>query len=543
MHHATRKPQGFYIKHFFSQQFVEICRRKIMRRYIIMALTLAVFLALLSIWVMADSSANSKGKANTDGQGKNSLQSTGDLLQSASIEYNNSNYMTASRLYKEAYKELNASGDMAGAREALNRHFLCDRMVIEYPHNYTTARTIVDETFPQVPAGIRSSWLEKNNSQQIETDHEIRYYENTVKNIRFHNLYLIRNFTLDSKHNPFFDEIRRFIFSNPSSGIGPYLRPTAFEVYGNLSIPKGLLPKMGTLRLWIPMPIETSPQSNVTVLSIEPSRYVRQETKKTSDIGIIYMVVPLDGLKDDVNVSVKYGFTQHEQRFNIDPSKVRSYNTSSEEYKRYTRSEGSEVFSPEMAEKAREIVGNESNPYLQAKKLYNYIITTFSYSNVPHASISARGLPESVYMATTGFGDCGTQSVYFAALCRSLGIPARATGGLQLVPGLEGDHFWAEFYLEGYGWVPVDVTIAESADWAYNATDEERSEFKDYYFGNLDPYRMVIQKDTNIPFVPDPGDAEIFGMVLQIPTGTCNTSSDDIESIAAAHWKWDVRHL
>ncbi|VVB72439.1 Transglutaminase-like superfamily protein [uncultured archaeon] len=147
-------------------------------------------------------------------------------------------------------------------------------------------------------------------------------------------------------------------------------------------------------------------------------------------------------------------------------------------------------------------------------------------------------------MATTGFGDCGTQSDYFAALCRSLGIPARATGGLYIIPGMKGSHFWNEFYLEGYGWVPADVTFAESADWAYNATDEERSEFKDYYFGNMDPYRMVIQKDMSIPFVPDPGDAFIiYHTALQSARGTCNTSRDDIELIAMDHWKWNTRHF
>ena len=42
--------------------------------------------------------------------------------------------------------------------------------------------------------------------------------------------------------------------------------------------------------------------------------------------------------------------------------------------------------------------------------------------------------------------------MYFAALCRSIGIPARAVGGYQMIQGFAGTHFWAEYYLEGYGW-------------------------------------------------------------------------------------------
>ena len=70
-------------------------------------------------------------------------------------------------------------------------------------------------------------------------------------------------------------------------------------------------------------------------------------------------------------------------------------------------------------------------------------------------------------------------------------------------PGSAGTHFWAEYYLEGYGWVPVDVTAAETADWSYNATADQRHQFKAYYFGGLDPYRYIIQKDVDIPLTPD----------------------------------------
>jgi Transglutaminase-like enzymes, putative cysteine proteases len=120
--------------------------------------------------------------------------------------------------------------------------------------------------------------------------------------------------------------------------------------------------------------------------------------------------------------------------------------------------------------------------------------------------------------------------MYFAALCRSLGIPARATGGYQIFPPANGGtHFWAEYYLEGYGWVPVDVTAAETADWSFNATADERHQFKAYYFGSLDPYRYIIQKDVDIPLVPDPGDAVLFGLTLQNPATVCTTCEDDPE--------------
>ena len=190
----------------------------------------------------------------------------------------------------------------------------------------------------------------------------------------------------------------------------------------------------------------------------------------------------------------------------IDPAKVGSYNTSDPVYQKYTASGWNIAVTPELVETARGIVGNETNPYRQAQKIYWYVIS-HPYSLVPHDRLNAMGMPESEYMLTTGFGDCGTQSMYFAALCRAVGIPARATGGWQMVPGYEGTHFWSEYYLPGYGWIPNDVTVAEGAGWSYNATDAERQQYQQYYSENLDPYRYIIQKDVDIPLVPDPGNA------------------------------------
>jgi hypothetical protein len=133
-------------------------------------------------------------------------------------------------------------------------------------------------------------------------------------------------------------------------------------------------------------------------------------------------------------------------------------------------------------------------------------------------------------MFETGHGDCGTQSMLFAAFCRSLGIPARAIGGYQMIMGeMPGAHFWAEYYLPGYGWVPNDPTAAEAADWVV-LPEEKRSAFKDYYAANLDPARLVIQKNVDAPMKPAlPEGAAIFRIVRQYPAIVSDTADYDIE--------------
>ena len=61
-----------------------------------------------------------------------------------------------------------------------------------------------------------------------------------------------------------------------------------------------------------------------------------------------------------------------------------------------------------------------------------------------------------------GNGDCGAYSALFVAACRANGIPAREVWGVtkastRFAPaGHLASHVWAEVYLDGLGWVPVE---------------------------------------------------------------------------------------
>jgi len=120
-------------------------------------------------------------------------------------------------------------------------------------------------------------------------------------------------------------------------------------------------------------------------------------------------------------------------------------------------------------------------------------------------------------------------------LCRSLGIPARTTGGWQLFTGNFAGHFWAEFYLPNYGWIPVDPTAADIADWTNKITDQQRAAFKAYYFANQDPLRCNVQLDVDEPTVP-PVDGEIMvPLALQDPAGTCSTMKDPLSVLLSQY--------
>lgn len=461
------------------------------------------------------------------------------LFTQAEGEYAKDNYKAAADLYTEAFQQFRAEGNTAAAKESFKKASLSARMTAEFPYNRSVIISMINDTFPDVPADRRAAWLPCEVSQCIMSDGEEWFFINTINNIRSHNLDLMRKATRAKGETPFYDQMKS-IAARTYTGEANYINPVTWEGTEILSIPAGLLPKTGTLRLWIPLPIETPSQRDVSILSVEPARYVKSQTGTSADLGLAYLEIPLDEVKDDyLNVTARFRYTQYEVRFTIDPAKIENYDTSDPDYQKYTASGKNIVITPEMKKRALEIVGNETNPYLQAEKLYWHVIS-HPYSNVPHVMLSASGRPESVYMLETGFGDCGTQSMYFAALCRSLGIPARAIGGYQLVPGYEGTHFWSEYYLPGYGWIPNDVTIAEGAEWSYEATDEDRHQYKAYYASSLDPYRYIIQKDVDIPLTPERGDAIMFDMVVQTPKAVCDTCDFDPEFFMLDNWEVSI---
>ena len=182
-----------------------------------------------------------------------------------------------------------------------------------------------------------------------------------------------------------------------------------------------------------------------------------------------------------------------------------------------------------MKELAKSIIGEETNPYTMAKKIYYYVVDNTYYSLIAHSYLEAENIPESLAVFNNGFGDCGSQSMFFSALCRSVGIPARASGGCQIFFGNLGNHFWAEFYLPNYGWVPVDTSVGQVGRYAHWLSEEQQEKFVNFFFCNQDPLRMVIQNDVDIPIDQTPKDKQFLSMVMQLPFVSSDYGNENLE--------------
>lgn len=106
-----------------------------------------------------------------------------------------------------------------------------------------------------------------------------------------------------------------------------------------------------------------------------------------------------------------------------------------------------------IQETAKKIVGDEENPYWIARKIYDWVIEALEYERV-----GGWDVPET--LIKRGTGSCSEYTFLFIGLCRAAGLPARYEAGTALrgddVSVDEVHHRWAQVYLPGYGWIPMD---------------------------------------------------------------------------------------
>lgn len=157
--------------------------------------------------------------------------------------------------------------------------------------------------------------------------------------------------------------------------------------------------------------------------------------------------------------------------------------------------------------------------------IYDYITQNVKYSFVRSYS-TILNIPE--YAALNLKGDCGVQALLFITLCRICGVPAKWQSGLYVDPYFIGCHDWAQFYVEPYGWLYCDPSFGGGA---IRTGSDMRL---DFYFGNIDPFRMPANSDFQQEFTPkktflrsDPYDNQVG----EIEYADGNVYSNDFESI------------
>jgi transglutaminase-like putative cysteine protease len=139
-----------------------------------------------------------------------------------------------------------------------------------------------------------------------------------------------------------------------------------------------------------------------------------------------------------------------------------------------------------------EVTEGKTTPLDKERAIYDYVVKTMSYDK----SGTGWGNGDIYWACDAKRGNCTDFHALFIGLSRAAGVPAKFEIGFPLPPEhgqaeVAGYHCWAEFYLAGYGWVPVDASEAK-----------KHLEHKDYFFGALDENRVQLSVGRDLTLAP-----------------------------------------
>jgi len=276
------------------------------------------------------------------------------------------------------------------------------------------------------------------------------------------------------------------IKNGKASSDGVVRLPMKTQISHSLTLNNGIVNKGDKLSCWLPYPISLESQNDIKLIST--SYPVKSMDNEKSSIRSAYFEVTATSSKP-LPFEIVYSYTAYSYYRKVDPLNVGKYDVESELYKKYTAEDQHISFSNEITSLAKKITGNETNPYKKAYKIYNWICDNIKYSYAVEYS-TIRNISE--YTMERGYGDCGQQTLLFMSLCRSEGIPARWQSGFTTYKSRQFIHDWAEIYIDPYGWIPVDTYMGVYFTSVSDALDSKKSkEIRDFYFGNMDYFRMV----------------------------------------------------
>lgn len=147
----------------------------------------------------------------------------------------------------------------------------------------------------------------------------------------------------------------------------------------------------------------------------------------------------------------------------------------------------------EVLNLAKTFIGKEKNPYKRAKLVYNYMIDNYKILNELRSNSDSNG--ESYNLFKEKSGDAYDFATGFTALLRACNIPAVPVAGILVDADKKAqNHWWTEFYIEDFGWIPVDVSLAAGLEYkGFGAVEDLRG----FYFGNMDSQHIAFSRGWN----------------------------------------------
>jgi len=269
----------------------------------------------------------------------------------------------------------------------------------------------------------------------------------------------------------------------------PAVSSKAFQFTSVVHVPA--LPSASRqLRLWIPLPYQDAYQA-ITQLKIEsPVRYRLEREPEYGD-RYAYLVVNAAKKPGPFDIKVSFRAQRFEHRVPLTPSNPSSA-APRFELARFLRPDQLVPIDGKIGDLSREQTAGATQPLDKARKLYDYVIATMHYDH--DGNDWGRG--DALWACDSKHGNCTDFHSLFISMARAAGIPARFEIGFSLPTNsheaaITSYHCWAEFYVDGIGWIPVDASEA----WKHKGKIG-------YFFGATDTNRLMMTLGRDIRLHP-----------------------------------------
>ncbi len=283
---------------------------------------------------------------------------------------------------------------------------------------------------------------------------------------------------------------------------------TCILIFGTPARPDGTSPRVRTfkftyvtevteiparareLSLWIPYPPSDENQTvrDMTIRSPYPTR-VTHDPEYGNQMLYIHVPSPREPFTVEMSFIVerreyiRKDFTRVKTRLEEAPDPL---------LRRWLEPDRLVPIDGKIREWALEVTRGQTTDLDKARAIYDYAVATLKYDK----SGTGWGRGDIYYACDVKRGNCTDFHAVFIGFSRAVGIPARFEIGFPLPPDrtegeIAGYHCWAQFYLKGYGWVPVDASEAS-----------KNPALKDYFFGAHDEHRVLFTWGRDIRLSP-----------------------------------------
>jgi len=251
----------------------------------------------------------------------------------------------------------------------------------------------------------------------------------------------------------------------------------------------------GPTHLWIPLP-QADGYQDIRGLRIDsPVNYVQGRDPEYANAFATFAPT-MQQSAAGFDAVLRFTAVRREHKVALDAAALQNVSASAPSdphLQRYLEPDKLVPLNGIIAELAKEHTAGDTTPIQKARHIYDYVLATMRYDKTGEGW----GRGDAIWACTSKRGNCTDFHSLFIGMMRSSGIPARFEIGFPLPEGkTEGDiagyHCWAEFYLAGIGWVPVDASEA----WKNPAK-------RDFFFGAHDTNRVFFTYGRDIRLSPD----------------------------------------